>query len=138
MRWMLQVAAFKAGVQQIAFDPSNTNLIFGVATDVIHEYSVSLFYIDNSHPFLTDTVIFLHYNMGKQLEQIYVLSMHMMTSIRPGQIHYLTSTDAVFAWPLDAQTKIWSLKSKDEKFLNLASDFSASRGTYVAAYDATA
>ena len=64
--------------------------------------------------------------------------MHMMTSIAPGQISYLTSTNAVFAWPLDAQPKLWSLKSKNASFLNLASDFSASRGTYIAAYDSNA
>ena len=67
VRWVLHTGSFKAGVQQIAFDPSNRNLIFGTAVDMEENpssYDVRLFYIDNSHPSLTDTLYFLDYKMG--------------------------------------------------------------------------
>ena len=47
VRWIILNESFYSGVKQIAFDPNNSNFIFGVA---VQDFMPLLFYIDNTYP----------------------------------------------------------------------------------------
>ena len=140
VRWMFYLKPINGGVKQIAFDPNNRNLIFGVGTSFDEGSGVwapHVFFIDNTYPLLTNTVQQWALT-GTSPTPLQILSMNIMDTV--GKMEFTMNDRVMYFYAMDNSPRSWTLANNDVTNIlaNYDSSYSASRGTYILAYESDA